>query len=59
MLDGPWGWKVTIHAYGTGPVPPGAVMIEAANRAAEIVGADDFVGVDSRVVDELRGRFYE
>jgi hypothetical protein len=46
----PWGWKMTIHAYGTGPMPPSDAMIEAANRAAEYVGGDDFVGVDCKVI---------
>ena len=46
----PWGYKLTIHVYGSGPMPGRESMFEAAREAAEIVGADDFVGVDARVV---------
>lgn len=46
----PWGFKMTIHAYGEGEMPPAEAMFEAANKAAEYVGADDFVGVDCKVV---------
>lgn len=45
----PWGWKVTLHLYGTGECPS-TTAIEAASAAAEIVGADDFVGIDTKII---------
>jgi hypothetical protein len=45
-----WGWKVTVHAYGTGPIPGSEAMIDAANQVAEQIGADDFVGVEFKRV---------
>jgi hypothetical protein len=46
----PWGWKTTLHLYGTGSMPSSEAMFKAAHCAAEAVGADDFVGVDCKVV---------
>lgn len=48
----PWGWKVTVHVYGTGPIPSPTQMFEASSRAAEAVDADDFVGVDFKRVNK-------
>ena len=48
----PWGWKITIHAYGTGPIPSRESMFEASSKVAEAVGADDFVGVDFKRVQK-------
>lgn len=51
----PWGWKVTIHLYGSGERPPGGAIIEAAQKAAEYIGADDFVGADTKIVQKRPG----
>ena len=50
MSREPWGWKVTIIAYGTGPKPTSQMMFDATDHAAEMLGANDFAGVRMAVV---------
>ena len=50
-MSEPWGWKATVHIYGSGPMPHDADALgELANQLADKLGADDFVGVDLRPV---------
>jgi hypothetical protein len=48
--NGAWGWKVTVHVYGTGPIPSSDQMFEAVAKTADAVGANDMGGVDFKRV---------
>lgn len=46
----PWGWKVTIHVYGSGEPPFGDEIPHACKLVADALGADDFVGADVKII---------